>query len=73
MTFTRTGAELIGNPTVLGFSWVTMCKSGGVEHTASPEPSPEETIKELRLEIARLKEELRRVRRDNAEVPPHYL
>jgi septal ring factor EnvC (AmiA/AmiB activator) len=33
----------------------------------------EETIKELRLEIARLKEELRRTRRDTHEVPPHYL
>jgi uncharacterized small protein (DUF1192 family) len=30
-------------------------------------------ITALREEIARLKEELRRVRRDSHEVPPHYL
>jgi uncharacterized small protein (DUF1192 family) len=32
-----------------------------------------ELVATLRAEIARLTEELRRVRRDNYEVPPHYL
>jgi uncharacterized small protein (DUF1192 family) len=32
-----------------------------------------ELVATLREEIARLTEELRRVRRDNHEVPPHYL
>jgi uncharacterized small protein (DUF1192 family) len=31
------------------------------------------TIAKLREEVARLKEEIRRCRRDNNEVPPHYL
>jgi ribosome recycling factor len=40
------------------------------------EPTREELlelIRQLREENARLKEEIRRIRRDNAEVPPHYL
>ncbi|MBU6515786.1 MAG: hypothetical protein KGI65_07875 [Acidobacteriota bacterium] len=40
------------------------------------EPTPEELrrlVEELRAEVARLKEELRRARRDQHEVPPHYL
>jgi archaellum component FlaC len=40
------------------------------------EPSKEELValvQELREEVARLKEELRRARRDTHEVPPHYL
>jgi len=40
------------------------------------EPAREELlelIRQLREENARLKEEIRRIRRDNAEVPPHYL
>lgn len=32
-----------------------------------------ELVASLREEIARLKEELRRARRDQNEVPPHYL
>ena len=32
-----------------------------------------EAIDHLRAEIERLKEELRRARRDTHEVPPHYL
>lgn len=30
-------------------------------------------VESLRLEVARLSEELRRARRDTHEVPPHYL
>lgn len=30
-------------------------------------------VRELRDEVARLSEELRRARRDGHEVPPHYL
>jgi predicted nuclease with TOPRIM domain len=33
----------------------------------------EETIQELRVENARLKEEIRRIERERHEVPPHYL
>jgi uncharacterized small protein (DUF1192 family) len=33
----------------------------------------EEIIASLRDEIARLKEEIRKIRRDNNEAPPHYL
>jgi len=33
----------------------------------------EETIRDLRSQIARLREELRLVRRDRHETPPHYL
>ena len=39
------------------------------------EPSPEEllaTITALRDEVVRLKDEIRRLRRDHHEVPPHY-
>jgi uncharacterized coiled-coil protein SlyX len=32
-----------------------------------------ELVASLREEVARLQEELRRTRRDNHEVPPHYL
>jgi archaellum component FlaC len=42
----------------------------------TPEPTVEELrrlVEELRAEVARLKEELRRARRDQHEVPPHYL
>jgi len=42
----------------------------------NPEPTIEEleaTIAALREEIARLREEIRRSRRDDHEVPPHYL
>jgi uncharacterized small protein (DUF1192 family) len=40
------------------------------------EPSRDELeaiISSLRDEINRLKEEIRRIRRDNNEAPPHYL
>ena len=40
------------------------------------EPTREEleaTIRALRDEVARLKEEIRRTQRDRHEVPPHYL
>lgn len=33
----------------------------------------EEIIRDLKAEIVRLKEEIRKIRRDNNEVPPHYL
>jgi len=33
----------------------------------------EEIIRDLKAEIDRLKEEIRKIRRDNNEVPPHYL
>jgi len=33
----------------------------------------EALVDSLRAEVARLKEELRRERRDRHEVPPHYL
>jgi uncharacterized small protein (DUF1192 family) len=33
----------------------------------------EETIRALRDEVARLKDEIRRFERDRHEVPPHYL
>jgi ribosome recycling factor len=33
----------------------------------------EEIIRDLKAEISRLKEEIRKIRRDNNEVPPHYL
>ncbi|MEI8126304.1 MAG: hypothetical protein WCG86_00645 [Actinomycetota bacterium] len=33
----------------------------------------EETIRDLRSQIARLREELRLVQRDRHETPPHYL
>jgi len=33
----------------------------------------EEIIRDLKAEIGRLKEEIRKIRRDNNEVPPHYL
>lgn len=42
----------------------------------SEDPSIEQLrdlVDSLRDEIARLKEELRRARRDDHEVPPHYL
>ncbi|MGB8196001.1 MAG: hypothetical protein WCF25_03235 [Acidimicrobiales bacterium] len=42
----------------------------------STEPTRDEleaTIAALRDEIIRLKEELRRARRESNEVPPHYL
>ena len=40
------------------------------------EPSREDllaTVTSLRDEVARLKEEIRRIRRETHEVPPHYL
>jgi hypothetical protein len=43
---------------------------------APTEPSREELeeiISSLRDEIIRLKEEIRRIRRETNEVPPHYL
>ena len=33
----------------------------------------EETIHSLRLEIERLRQEIRQIRRDHNEAPPHYL
>jgi len=33
----------------------------------------EKIIRDLKAEISRLKEEIRKIRRDNNEVPPHYL
>ena len=33
----------------------------------------EELVASLRAEVERLKDELRRLRRDTHEVPPHYL
>jgi protein-arginine kinase activator protein McsA len=40
------------------------------------EPTKEELqalLHELREEVARLKDEIRQLRRENHEVPPHYL
>jgi hypothetical protein len=40
------------------------------------EPSTEELealLRELREEVARLKDEIQRLRHDQHEVPPHYL
>jgi len=42
----------------------------------APEPTSQELeaiIVTLREEIARLKDEIRRIRRESHEVPPHYL
>jgi len=33
----------------------------------------EELVATLRREVARLKDEIRRIRREQHEVPPHYL
>ena len=33
----------------------------------------EQLVRTLREEVARLQEEIRRIRRDQHEVPPHYL
>jgi uncharacterized small protein (DUF1192 family) len=41
--------------------------------TAPTRDELEETIRALRDEVARLKLELRRLRREDHEVPPHYL
>jgi len=44
--------------------------------TTNEEPTRDELtalVASLRDEVARLKEELRRARRDQHEVPPHYL
>jgi prefoldin subunit 5 len=41
-----------------------------------PEPTREELealLRELRDEVARLQEEIRQLRRESHEVPPHYL
>ncbi len=43
---------------------------------SSAQPTREELealLRELRDEVARLKEEIRQLRRENHEVPPHYL
>jgi ribosome recycling factor len=44
--------------------------------SAAPPPSREELealVRDLRDEVERLKEEIRRIRRQDSEVPPHYL
>ncbi|MGA2293591.1 MAG: hypothetical protein ABSG24_00055 [Acidimicrobiales bacterium] len=43
---------------------------------SSAQPTREELealLRELRDEVARLKEEIRQLRRENHDVPPHYL
>jgi len=49
-----------------------LCHSGGVT-TPPTREELEALIVELRAELDRLREELRRARRDQAETPPHYL
>lgn len=44
-----------------------------MEHEEMTRDELEELVRTLRDEVARLKEEIRRIRRDQHEVPPHYL
>jgi len=44
-----------------------------VNDTTPTREEYEEIIRELKAEVGRLKEEIRKIRRDNNEVPPHYL
>jgi chromosome segregation ATPase len=44
-----------------------------MSHDDASREELERTITELREENARLKEEIRKIRRETNEVPPHYL
>jgi cell division protein FtsB len=52
------------------------CRVAGRDVVSVVEPTREELealLRELREEVARLKDEIRRLRHDQHEVPPHYL
>jgi hypothetical protein len=50
-----------------------MCKPVLMAEIELTREELEELIQTLRHEVTRLKEEIRRIRRDDADVPPHYL
>jgi hypothetical protein len=50
-----------------------VCESYEVTPTEPTRDELEAIIASLREEIIRLKDEIRRIRRENNEVPPHYL
>jgi hypothetical protein len=50
-----------------------VCESFQVTPTEPSRDELEEIISSLREENARLKEEIRRIRRETNEAPPHYL